>query len=268
MKRIIAFVLALVMALSVALTASAVSYRLGSQGSGVARVQKYLTDNHYADLKADGKFGKLTVEAVKTYQKAHGLKQDGIVGPKTLAAMGLTDVNDNNPEARDDDDGYDNSVMKLGSTGPSVKEVQAALKELGYPVGKIDGKFGKGTQEAVVIFQRLNNLTADGKVGHKTSEVLFSGQAAPYKANVGEKKYTLLKIGSRDNATNKNAVSRLQRRLNDVGCTCDVTGYYSDDTANAVRAYQTMLHPTHLEVAIDGKAGPITQAYLYGDYVE
>ena len=35
----------------------------------------------------DGKWGKLTTEAVKAWQSAHSLKADGVVGPKTLAAM-------------------------------------------------------------------------------------------------------------------------------------------------------------------------------------
>lgn len=35
----------------------------------------------------DGKWGRLTTEAVKAWQKAHSLTPDGIVGPKTLAAM-------------------------------------------------------------------------------------------------------------------------------------------------------------------------------------
>ena len=35
----------------------------------------------------DGKFGPLTEEAVKEFQKAHGLVADGIVGEKTWAAL-------------------------------------------------------------------------------------------------------------------------------------------------------------------------------------
>jgi len=38
-------------------------------------------------LKADGKFGAATLAAVKAFQKAHGLKVDGLVGPKTTAAL-------------------------------------------------------------------------------------------------------------------------------------------------------------------------------------
>lgn len=40
-----------------------------------------------AKLVADGSFGPKTLSAVKNFQQAHGLKVDGIVGPKTWAAL-------------------------------------------------------------------------------------------------------------------------------------------------------------------------------------
>ena len=36
-------------------------------------------------------------------------------------------------------------VLKKGSKGTDVKELQAALKELGYNVGTVDGDFGSAT---------------------------------------------------------------------------------------------------------------------------
>lgn len=39
------------------------------------------------NLKVDGIFGKLTLNAVKDFQKNHGLKVDGIVGPKTYPVL-------------------------------------------------------------------------------------------------------------------------------------------------------------------------------------
>lgn len=56
-------------------------YKLGSRGEGVKAIQRAL---HLID---DGVFGKLTREAVITFQKEHGLTADGIVGPATLAKL-------------------------------------------------------------------------------------------------------------------------------------------------------------------------------------
>jgi len=262
MKRIAAIVLALILALSMIASASAVTYRQGSKGSGVVRIQKYLTEKGYGTLKADGKYGKETVEVVKDFQRIKGLKVDGICGPSTLKAMGLWDDNDNNPNPSEDDSGNDNSVMQLGSTGPAVKQLQLDLKALGYPVGKADGKFGASTKNAVMIFQRLNNLKADGKAGEKTLNMLNSGNAAAYNTSVRETKYTTLKLGSKDTTANKKAVSRLQKALINLGFLASdhVTGYYDAVTKQAVMAFQA-----DRSIKEDGIAGNETQALLYGN---
>lgn len=61
----------------------------GSKGQQVLAWQNYLFINGYNPGLIDGKFGQLTEDAVKAFQSAHGLKPDGIVGPKTWAATGL-----------------------------------------------------------------------------------------------------------------------------------------------------------------------------------
>ena len=45
-------------------------------------------------------------------------------------------------------------VLRLRSSGPQVKELQALLKAVGFEVGKIDGIFGHKTQHAVKHFQK------------------------------------------------------------------------------------------------------------------
>ena len=60
------------------------------------------------------------------------------------------------------------AVLKQGSKGGEVKEVQRRLKEWGYYNGAIDGIYGKGTVEAVKKFQRKNGLTPDGIAGRAT----------------------------------------------------------------------------------------------------
>jgi peptidoglycan hydrolase-like protein with peptidoglycan-binding domain len=51
-------------------------------------------------------------------------------------------------------------------------EVQKALKNAGVYDGKIDGKVGPRTKNAVVEFQRQHSLKADGVIGQKTWSVL------------------------------------------------------------------------------------------------
>lgn len=58
----------------------------GAAGTDVVLLQQHL-NNSGAHLVVDGKFGPRTEEAVISFQRTRGLVQDGIVGPKTWAAL-------------------------------------------------------------------------------------------------------------------------------------------------------------------------------------
>lgn len=68
-------------------------------------------------------------------------------------------------------------TLKKGSTGADVKKLQQALIDLGYLSDTADGTFGAKTQDAVTLFQAVNDLDADGLAGAKTQVLLFSGTA-------------------------------------------------------------------------------------------
>ncbi len=55
---------------------------------------------------------------------------------------------------------------------PTPKQVQIALRNAGYNPGKMDGKMGRLTRDAIKAFQSANNLTVDGKMGKKTWNLL------------------------------------------------------------------------------------------------
>lgn len=65
----------------------------GAKGNGVAQIQivlNYLGNDMPRSFKGrtpDGDFGSETEQAVKRFQKEHGLKADGIIGPLTIAAL-------------------------------------------------------------------------------------------------------------------------------------------------------------------------------------
>ena len=61
--------------------------KYGSSGSAVTDLQNKLNKLGYNCGTADGVFGNKTLSAVKSFQKAHKLGVDGIVGPKTTAAI-------------------------------------------------------------------------------------------------------------------------------------------------------------------------------------
>jgi hypothetical protein len=60
-------------------------------------------------------------------------------------------------------------LLKKGSSGAAVKELQKALKAAGYAPGDTDGAFGEKTKAAVKKYQKAKGLTVDGEVGKKTA---------------------------------------------------------------------------------------------------
>jgi predicted chitinase len=59
-------------------------------------------------------------------------------------------------------------VLKMGSKGTRVKDLQRRLKELGFNPGAIDGDFGPAVRAALVAFQKSKGLLADGIAGPRT----------------------------------------------------------------------------------------------------
>ncbi len=59
-------------------------------------------------------------------------------------------------------------VLKEGSKGAEVTKLQEGLKKLNFYSGIVDGVFGVKTKEAVINFQKSQQLVADGIVGEKT----------------------------------------------------------------------------------------------------
>jgi len=88
------------------------------------------------------------------------------------------------------------AVLRQGSKGGEVKEVQRRLKKWGYYSGAVDGIFGAGTKKAVIAFQKKNGLTADGVVGKATYAAL--GMNDSYNALDKQKPSTTQNYNSSD----------------------------------------------------------------------
>lgn len=69
--------------------------KYGSRGNEVKQIQTKLKRWGYYYGNIDGIYGSQTLSAVKWFQSKNGLVVDGIAGPKTLAAMGITSTSNN-----------------------------------------------------------------------------------------------------------------------------------------------------------------------------
>jgi len=68
---------------------------------------------------------------------------------------------------------FSNAILKQGSSGKDIYELQGRLKALGYYNGKVDGQFGPKTKNSVTWFQWKFGMKSDGVVGAKTKLKLW-----------------------------------------------------------------------------------------------
>lgn len=170
--------------------------KAGATGERVNQAQQRLSALGY-ETNVDGSYGPKTATTVKGFQADHGLKQDGVLGDNTRAAMrGTTPEDVTAKRAAKDPDGDgdgDDDTTAAGDTDhdvfswltkgkgvgekkgdPAVKKAQTALTAMGAFVGDAgpDGRFGPETEAATKRVQRRYGLKPDGLIGEKTNAVL------------------------------------------------------------------------------------------------
>jgi len=153
--------------------------RRGMTGPSIRQVQERLNElGANPRLTADGTFGPMTEAAVAAFQRANGLAADGVVGPNTWNTLFSPQAPPQPPPQPPSVwPPYPGVILRRGMTGPSIRQVQERLNELGAnPRLAADGAFGPMTEAAVAAFQRANGLVADGVVGPNTWNTLFSQQ--------------------------------------------------------------------------------------------
>ncbi|MGI6705701.1 MAG: peptidoglycan-binding protein [Clostridia bacterium] len=145
---------------------SSSSLRYEDRGDAVKKVQKALKDKGFLNGKVDGIFGRQTLAAVEAFQRRMGLKVDGIVGPKTQQKL----FNDGDSSRGSSSSG----ILKVGSKGKAVIDLQKALKAKGYYTYKVTGVYGSITRAAVKDFQKDARIKVDGIAGPVTLKKLSS----------------------------------------------------------------------------------------------
>ena len=143
-------------------------FRRGDRGDAVVEIRDrldrlgLLTD---APAHADpAVFDDTLDRAVRAFQQQRGLSVDGAVGPATYRVL-------------------DEARWRLGDRllthvpgnvlcGDDVVSLQQRLLDLGFKVGRVDGRFGHQTEQAVRDFQRNVGVPPDGTCGPATLKSL------------------------------------------------------------------------------------------------
>ncbi len=119
-------------------------------------------------------------------------------------------------------------LLKKGSQGRNVKLLQNNLKILGYDPYSSDGLFGLNTYNALVSYQKDNNLIPDGIAGEKTINKII------------------------------NDIKEIQGDLCSTGYDLVSDGLAGINTFNALLEFQKSNN-----ISVDGIIGPITRSKLF-----
>ena len=135
----------------------------------IMATQYLLRNRGFYKSRVDGVFGDATDAAIKKFQRAKGLKADGIIGGQTWPSLLLR--------------------LKQGDRGDAVRALQILLRNASGGEGeslfadqKVDGVFGASTRRNVLSYQQYaysinvslkNDLKPDGIVGERTWAALL-----------------------------------------------------------------------------------------------
>lgn len=150
--------------------------REGDRGERVREAQRYLTEQGWP-VTADGVFGRATADAVRDFQRRHGLEPDGVLGPATWLRLSSTPA----PPPREETPSYPSwpgRFLQQGVDGDDVRQAQRRLADRGWNIA-VDGRFGPKTNATVCSYQSEKALVVDGVIGPVTWHALW---AAPITA--------------------------------------------------------------------------------------
>ncbi|MCB6366476.1 peptidoglycan-binding protein [Intestinibacillus massiliensis] len=264
--------------------------RRGMSGNAVRDIQVRLNriSNNYPAIPkiypVNGFFDLTTENAVKEFQRLFNLTQDGVVGSATwyriayifTSVKRLAELDSEGLSLADVSKQFP-AVLREGDTAIGVRVVQYFLSVVSQyvdtvPAVPITGVYGPETTASVRAFQQLAGLPVDGVVGPQTWNLLYQAysgilEAVPNALTQGGVPLfpgTVLARGSTGDD-----VTLMQEYLNFIAGSYPeinnfpVTGYFGDQTSQAVLAFQQLfgLEP-------DGVIGAVTWdaiASVYSD---
>ena len=249
----------------------------GARGDDVKAVQQRLNLWGFLTGSADGVFGPKTEAAVKKYQQyrydQYLAAQTPTPSPEPTPAPSGMPVTTPEPTATPVPVEIPASLpIVIGSwddaADRTVSEIQQRLTDMGLLSGRIDGKFGAASSQAIISLQAAHGLPQTGIVDETTYRVLFSlptpdpnATATPEPTRDPSLPAAIpVSIGTHDTESDT-TVAAIQQRLIDLRYLFDVAdGRFGAASAQAVTHFQ-QLHNLPQTGIVDG----VTYKALFSD---
>lgn len=132
-------------------------------------------------------------------------------------------------------------MLKKGSQGPNVKDLQYKLKKVLNRNISVDGDYGNTTKQAVWDFQKLYNLYVDGIAGEKTLSVLNRAYEALHVDNsslltLGNKRFVIFVDAGHGGINDNGSYTTLGKRAYHSGHGLHERGHYYEGFENRIVA--------------------------------
>ena len=214
----------------------------GDSGESVFVLQQRLFELNLLKELPTGTFDSRTLMAVQTLQNLNSMAQTDFVEAGTISTLYSRTVI------------AGKTTLIPGDSGYEVLLLQTRLQQLQYYNGPLDGQYSTAVGQAVIAFQVMAKLSADGQAGTLTQRALFADNAPAYVPPVVPPMPSVLTVG-----TSSGEVADLEAQLVNLGfhlAAADTA--YDSLTASSVRAFQS-----RAGLAQTGVADLNTQSRLY-----
>ena len=143
---------------------------VNGDGPATETLLKALLSYGYFDGVPSEQYNSAAVAAIKRFQAACGMSQNGVADPGLQRVLygGGAPVSS-----------LLSTTLSKGDKGDAVSRVQTRLYALGYlsKTGSLDGEYGALTTAAVKLFQSTNGLTSSGSLDGASMKALYSVDA-------------------------------------------------------------------------------------------
>jgi peptidoglycan hydrolase-like protein with peptidoglycan-binding domain len=237
--------------------------------------------NSIPSVVEDASYGQTTKDAVTAFQKAFGLSATGNVDAATWQKLyevywSLQESVPGNteptppaptppvptppaPTPPTSGPEYPGYLLKQGQDGENIRLMQEYLNKLStvypsIPLLTADGKFGPATQQAVIAFQKLFGLSADGIIGKATWEKIVGEYQKIPSSSVPQYPGYLLKTGSSgDDVTILQTYLAAIAKVYPSIPALSADGQFGSGTAASVKEFQSLFG-----LSADGIVGKAT----------
>lgn len=161
-----------------AATATAALMAGGATGDPVRELQSRLRQLNWYDADVTGTYEIMTTAGVRGFQDKRTLPATGAVDQTTWdRLLAVT-------RQPTDDEMHNRLVpgpalLKSGSTGVPVRDLQARLKQIGWWSGDTTDAYGPATTTAVRAFQGKRSIPTTGEVDQRTTDLLTTMTRTP-----------------------------------------------------------------------------------------